>query len=53
MTYNSNSTRYIHDSLNVGDRVDVFGPLGDFYFVQGLADRITLIAGGIGYVKNY
>ncbi|KAL0491068.1 oxidoreductase NAD-binding domain-containing protein 1 [Acrasis kona] len=41
-------TRTIHDDLKVGDVVNAEGPEGDFYFVDGLSERIILIAGGIG-----
>lgn len=40
--------RFIHEKLSVGDKLDVVGPDGDFYFVEGMAKNITLIGGGIG-----
>lgn len=41
-------SRYLHDSVNVGDRIKVSGPFGSFTFTGSDADSIVLIAGGVG-----
>ncbi|MBX9946979.1 MAG: 2Fe-2S iron-sulfur cluster binding domain-containing protein [Reyranella sp.] len=41
-------SRYLHDRVTVGDRLEVRGPSGAFTFDGGNADSIVLIAGGVG-----
>ncbi|MCL0101693.1 FAD-binding oxidoreductase [Dehalococcoidia bacterium] len=41
-------TNYLHSTVGVGDIVSVNGGQGGFYFTRGMADSLTLIAGGIG-----
>jgi ferredoxin-NADP reductase len=39
---------YLHDRVGVGDKVIIDGAYGDFYYREGMAKRLVLIAGGIG-----
>jgi ferredoxin-NADP reductase len=41
-------TPWLHDSVKVGDILNVKGPEGNFVFTEGESDEIVLIAGGIG-----
>lgn len=41
-------SRYMHDDLNVGDRVDMRSPFGRFTFAGSEAYKVVLIAGGVG-----
>jgi ferredoxin-NADP reductase len=41
-------SRYLHDTVSVGDALQVRGPSGAFTFDGGNADSIVLIAGGVG-----
>lgn len=41
-------SRYLHDDVEVGDRLKVSGPFGVFTFTGSDADSIVLIAGGVG-----
>ncbi|MGE0665770.1 MAG: 2Fe-2S iron-sulfur cluster-binding protein [Sphingomonadales bacterium] len=41
-------SRYLHDSVKVGDHIKVSGPFGSFTFTGSDADSIVLIAGGVG-----
>ncbi|MBI3610239.1 MAG: hypothetical protein HY204_06005 [Nitrospirae bacterium] len=41
-------TPWLHDSVKVGDVLNVKGPEGQFVFTEGESDEIVLIAGGIG-----
>jgi Na+-transporting NADH:ubiquinone oxidoreductase subunit F len=40
-------TTWIHDHLKVGERVDLVGPMGDFYLREG-SGEIIMVAGGSG-----
>ena len=40
-------TTWIHDHLTVGERVTLFGPMGDFYLREGNGE-ILMVAGGSG-----
>ena len=42
------ASMYLHDRINVGDRVIIDGGYGDFYYQEGMSNRLVLIAGGIG-----
>lgn len=42
-------TTYIHKVLEVGDKVEVTGPYGDFYYKDDDSDEILLIAAGTGF----
>ncbi len=39
---------YLHDRVGVGDQVIIDGGYGEFYFREGMGNRLVLIAGGIG-----
>ena len=41
-------SRYLHDSVAVGDLLEVKGPSGVFTFTGSETDSIVLIAGGVG-----
>lgn len=41
-------TPWLHDTVKVGDVLNVKGPEGQFVFTEGESDGIVLIAGGIG-----
>lgn len=42
-------SNYLHDSVGVGDSVEISAPAGDFYLGDPAADRpINLISGGVG-----
>lgn len=41
-------SRFMHDVVNVGDELQVKTPLGRFYFNGTNADRVVLMAGGVG-----
>ena len=41
-------TPWLHDTVKVGDLINVKGPEGRFVFEEGRTDEIILIAGGIG-----
>ena len=41
-------SRFMHDVVNVGDALQVKTPLGRFYFNGTTADRVVLMAGGVG-----
>lgn len=41
-------SRYLHDTLAVGDLLKVTGPFGEFTFTGTDAESIVLIAGGVG-----
>ena len=42
------ATAYLHDRVGVGDQVIIDGGYGEFYFREGMGNRLVLIAGGIG-----
>lgn len=42
------ATTYVHRALEVGDRLTVTGPFGDFYLREGSDREIICIAGGSG-----
>lgn len=39
---------YLNDRAQVGDEVLIMGAGGDFFFQEGMADSLVLVAGGIG-----
>ena len=39
---------YLHERVQVGDRVTIDGGYGDFYYREGMSQALGLIAGGIG-----
>jgi ferredoxin-NADP reductase len=41
-------SRYLHDHVAIGDRIEVSGPSGVFTFTSAEADSIVLIGGGVG-----
>lgn len=41
-------SRWLHDELSVGDRVEVSGPAGDFTTAGGRTERLLLLAAGVG-----
>ncbi|WP_262032474.1 2Fe-2S iron-sulfur cluster-binding protein [Microvirga sp. Mcv34] len=41
-------SRYMHDTIKVGDLVDVMGPSGVFTFSGTEAESVVLIGGGVG-----
>jgi glycine betaine catabolism B len=45
---NGTVSRYLHDTLKVGDLLTMAGPSGSFTFSGSEADSIVLIAGGVG-----
>ncbi len=45
---NGKASVYLHDSLNVGDTVELSAPAGDFYLDVDSSTPITLISGGVG-----
>ena len=47
-TPNGYGSRHLHETWREGDRVQVSAPAGRFYFAGHEADRVVLIAGGIG-----
>lgn len=54
LTNPSYASKYILDTWKVGDKVDISGPLGDFYY-QSLRDakHVIAIAGGSGITPFY
>lgn len=42
------SSSYFHDSLNVGDTIDVRAPSGHFYLDRSTEKPVVLIGGGVG-----
>lgn len=42
-------TTYIHKVLEVGDKVTINGPYGDFYYHEDDSEEILLIAAGTGF----
>lgn len=45
---NGYGSHYLHDRVKEGDRLKVSAPAGKFYFAGHDADRIVLVAGGVG-----
>jgi ferredoxin-NADP reductase len=41
-------TRYLHETVAVGDQVYIDGGYGDFNYTREMGDSVVLIAGGIG-----
>lgn len=41
------ASNYLHDSLNIGDTVELFAPAGDFFFIDKQAP-VSLISAGVG-----
>lgn len=41
-------SRFMHDHVSVGDELNIQTPLGRFYFNGTTADRVVLMAGGVG-----
>jgi len=41
-------TSWLHDTVKVGDILNIKGPEGNFVFKEGESDELVLIAGGIG-----
>src|SRR5215831_19227425 len=41
-------SRWLHDALQVGDEVEIEAPNGTFIFTGEQAERVVLIAGGVG-----
>lgn len=41
-------SRWLHDSLEVGDRIEVNGPVGEFSTAFHPTERLLLLAGGVG-----
>lgn len=41
-------SRYLHDHVAIGDRLEVSGPSGVFTFTGAEADSVVLISGGVG-----
>jgi cytochrome-b5 reductase len=39
---------WLHDSLSIGDTVEMMGPMGGFYYYPNEYDSIGMIAGGTG-----
>lgn len=44
----SRAAAYLHEHARVGESYWIAGPSGDFYFRQGMAGALLLVAGGIG-----
>ncbi|TRX56459.1 NO-inducible flavohemoprotein [Thalassomonas sp. M1454] len=40
-------SNYLHDSVNVGDEVNLYAPAGDFYFIDRKAP-VVLLSAGVG-----
>ncbi len=45
---NGAMSSWMHDSLNIGDTVEMMGPMGGFYYYPNEYQSIGLIAGGTG-----
>lgn len=45
---NGAMSSWLHDSVNVGDSVEMMGPMGGFYYYPNEYDSIGMIAGGTG-----
>lgn len=41
-------SRYMHDRIKVGDKIQIGAPAGKFYFDHPTAKGVVLIAGGVG-----
>ncbi|WP_426321302.1 FAD-binding oxidoreductase [Microbacterium sp. E-13] len=41
-------SRWLHDTLQIGDRVELSGPAGEFSTAFHPAERLLLLAGGVG-----
>ena len=41
-------SRWLHDALQVGDEVEIEAPNGTFIFTGEQAERVVLVAGGVG-----
>lgn len=39
---------YLHDQAEVGTRIEVTPPAGDFYLADEIADPVVLLSGGVG-----
>jgi glycine betaine catabolism B len=42
------ASRYMHDRIKVGDKIQIGAPAGKFYFDHPTAKGVVLIAGGVG-----
>lgn len=40
---------YVHKILNVGDKVTLIGPFGDFYYEEDDSEEIIMVAAGTGF----
>lgn len=47
------STTFTHEVLEVGDKLDIIGPFGDFIFQEKSKRPILLVAGGSGMAPIY
>jgi ferredoxin-NADP reductase/DMSO/TMAO reductase YedYZ heme-binding membrane subunit len=45
---NGYGSHYLHDRVKESDRIKVSAPAGKFYFAGHEADRVVLVAGGVG-----
>jgi glycine betaine catabolism B len=45
---NGLASRFLHDTIRVGDKIEVGAPAGKFVFAGGEASEVLLIAGGVG-----
>ncbi len=45
---NGRMTSWLHDTVKMGDVLNVKGPEGEFVFTEGESTEIVLVAGGIG-----
>jgi ferredoxin-NADP reductase/DMSO/TMAO reductase YedYZ heme-binding membrane subunit len=45
---NGHGSQFMHDKVSEGDRIDVSAPAGKFLFAGHEAERIVLVAGGVG-----
>lgn len=42
------ASHHLHDTVKEGDLIDIGAPAGKFYFAGHEADRVVLVAGGVG-----
>ncbi|MDN4606384.1 NO-inducible flavohemoprotein [Sporosarcina highlanderae] len=45
---NGKASVYLHRSLNIGDKIEISAPAGDFYLDTESTTPVTLISGGVG-----
>jgi ferredoxin-NADP reductase/ferredoxin len=42
------ASNYLHDQINIGDEIEIFGPSGGFYLNEESTRPVLLLSGGVG-----